>query len=142
MAKKVKDIVNVKHLTNPVSYIKDTAKSFKKSPLQGAALLSMPGIGRGLMPDVVTNRINSKGKYEYQGGEYYDTRSTLLPQALPNPVPEVATPTAEAPLAARGRSVQDSVRQAKLEAGRRRGLLSTILSQNKGVLGGTGSTLG
>lgn len=145
MAKKTKDAVSLKHL-NPVKYVTDVNKTIKKSPIQGITTLLAPALGRGMMPDVVNAKIGSKGKYEYQGGEVYDTKSSLVPMATPNPAaPAPEAPTAEAPIAQRGRTVQESQRQAKIDASKRKGLLSTILAANKDAgnkLGGAANILG
>lgn len=153
MGKGVSDIVNVKHLTNPVKFTQDVIKTAKKSPLQAATMTGMPGMGRGLMPDVINQRVESairKRPYKYERNEYYDTQSQVFPMANPTeiplpPAPEAPTP--EAPLAQRGRSFYDAAREAKIKASKRKGILSTILAgggeqSSSNQLGGGSSLLG
>lgn len=146
MGKGFSDIVNTKPFTNPKGNIKDIVKTFKKNPLEGAQMLGEPLLGNGVRYSAVNDFITSKGKVKYDKNREYDGNmlkpgydlSDLDPKAPP-------APTAEAPLAQRGRSVQESERQAKIEAAKRKGLLSTILAANKdsaNKLGGGSSILG
>lgn len=136
--KGLKDVVNTKSLTNPISYMKDTIKTIKKSPLEGGTMLTQPLIGAGIRPAAVTQFVNSKGKDRYDPNR--PLNSSLLPNYEAPIAPELpAAPTPDAPYSARSRSVTDKMRAVRGEAAKRKGFMATLFAKETGGFGGTGS---
>lgn len=84
------DYFNTKMLTNPLGFMKDTATTFKKNPLQGIVMAS--GTGRALMPDNVTGYAKAMSggpEYSYDSTKSF---SDIGGTALPTPTKKMIPP--------------------------------------------------
>lgn len=140
--KNAKDIINTKIFTNPKGNLKDTWKTFKQNPLEGAQMLGEPLLGKGVRYSAVNDFILSGGKAKFDPNDTY-SGSMLKPgytnKGLGAPAALPDAPVPDAPMSMRSRSVTDKMRSARADAGKRKGYLSTLFAKETGGFGSGGT---
>lgn len=106
----------------------------KGQGMEGFTKAFAPGFGKGVRPAAVNTYLQTKGQQKYDPNG--KVNSQAFSKVDPTPVELPAAPVADAPYSAGSRAVNDRMRAARADAGKRKGYMSTLFAKETGGFGG------